>query len=136
VEKDYDPTPTKISAEAIAALKQYQFPGNVRELENILERAFALCEDGIIYAHDLSLSPTSKAVETQAPVINEPQTNPAATDNSPEDVDSLESYLEDIEKNVIVEALEATRWNKTAAAKKLGITFRALRYRLKKLDLE
>ncbi|MBD3647333.1 MAG: sigma-54-dependent Fis family transcriptional regulator, partial [Pseudomonadales bacterium] len=48
----------------------------------------------------------------------------------------LESYLEDIEKNVIIEALEATRWNKTAAAKKLGITFRALRYRLKKLNLE
>ena len=54
----------------------------------------------------------------------------------PEDADSLESYLEDIEKNVIVEALESTKWNKTAAAKKLGITFRALRYRLKKLGLE
>jgi two-component system response regulator PilR (NtrC family) len=54
----------------------------------------------------------------------------------PEDAESLESYLEDIEKHVIVEALEATRWNKTAAAKKLGITFRALRYKLKKLNLD
>jgi two-component system response regulator PilR (NtrC family) len=54
----------------------------------------------------------------------------------PEDAESLESYLEDIERNVIVEALEATRWNKTAAAKKLGITFRALRYKLKKLNLD
>ena len=54
----------------------------------------------------------------------------------PEDADSLDAYLEDIEKSVIVDALEATRWNKTAAAKKLGITFRALRYKLKKLDLE
>ena len=54
----------------------------------------------------------------------------------PENEDSLESYLEGIEKNVIVDALETTRWNKTAAAKKLGITFRALRYRLKKLGLE
>ena len=62
---------------------------------------------------------------------------PATPSSSlPDDEDSLESYLEGIEKNVIVDALETTRWNKTAAAKKLGITFRALRYRLKKLGLE
>jgi two-component system response regulator PilR (NtrC family) len=135
VEKGYDQPATKISAEAMAALTQYHFPGNVRELENILERAFALCDDGIIYPDDLSLSTTSRvaAIPAQAAAL-EPQA--VAGSNSQEDVDSLESYLEDIEKNVIVEALEATRWNKTAAAKKLGITFRALRYRLKKLDLE
>ena len=68
----------------------------------------------------------------------EPQETVERTPGSalPEDEESLDSYLENIEKTVIVDALEATRWNKTAAAKKLGITFRALRYKLKKLGLE
>jgi two-component system response regulator PilR (NtrC family) len=109
-----------------------------------LERAFTLCEDDIIKPADLSLSPSAK-IPTQAVVNREgddevPETEidgkPTVPTSLPEDAESLESYLEDIEKNVIVEALEATRWNKTAAAKKLGITFRALRYRLKKLGLE
>jgi len=109
----------------------------------VLERAFTLCENGVIRPEDLSLSPSaetpaSAAVEeapeeAEAEESAEPQ---AAPTSLPEDAESLESYLEDIEKNVIVEALEATRWNKTAAAKRLGITFRALRYRLKKLGLE
>lgn len=137
VEKGYQPA-TKISPAAMAALKLYHFPGNVRELENILERAFALCDEGIIYPDDLSLSPALSIAEKPASDNSIAASEPTKVAGSPppEDVDSLESYLEDIEKNVIVEALEATRWNKTAAAKKLGITFRALRYRLKKLDLE
>jgi two-component system response regulator PilR (NtrC family) len=135
VEKGYNQPATEISPEAMAALQRHHFPGNVRELENILERAFALCEEGIIYPHDLSLTPAVDVAE-KAPQTTAEDTTAVSGDKSPDDVDSLESYLEDIEKNVIVEALEATRWNKTAAAKKLGITFRALRYRLKKLDLE
>jgi two-component system response regulator PilR (NtrC family) len=136
VEKGYQPL-TRISPEAMQALKLYHFPGNVRELENILERAFALCEESVIYPDDLSLSPASGVAESAlSDTAAAPETTAVAIQSPPDDVDSLESYLEDIEKNVIVEALEATRWNKTAAAKKLGITFRALRYRLKKLDLE
>jgi two-component system response regulator PilR (NtrC family) len=141
---DYDIPAPEISSDAMEAMKEYSFPGNVRELENVLERAFTLCEDDIIKPADLSLSPSAK-IPTQAVVNREgddevPETEidgkPTVPTSLPEDAESLESYLEDIEKNVIVEALEATRWNKTAAAKKLGITFRALRYRLKKLGLE
>ncbi|MFT7243114.1 MAG: two-component system response regulator PilR (NtrC family) [Candidatus Azotimanducaceae bacterium] len=167
---DYKAEVPKIEVDAMERLKTYHFPGNVRELTNILERAFTLCEDNVIRAEDLSLSPAesssapariSAVIPAPIPVPTPTPSSVAATDNGeivegtgegpseededleagvgpalPEDADNLESYLEGIEKNVIVEALEATRWNKTAAAKKLGITFRALRYRLKKLGLE
>jgi two-component system response regulator PilR (NtrC family) len=146
---DYKLDAPRISDAAMESLKSYHFPGNVRELTNILERAFTLCEDDEIRAEDLSLSPADTGQRVSAPVAassdpEEAASNEAATqaDKSntptamPDDADNLESYLEGIEKSVIVEALEATRWNKTAAAKKLGITFRALRYRLKKLGLE
>lgn len=161
---DYKSDVPEIKIDAMDRLKTYHFPGNVRELTNILERAFTLCENNVIRTEDLSLSPaeTSPRPTSSTAAIPAP-TSAFATDNGenieagmrreqepeidedleaganpalPEDADNLESYLEGIEKNVIVEALEATRWNKTAAAKKLGITFRALRYRLKKLDLE
>ena len=146
IAEGYNTKAPAISDDAMEALKKYHFPGNVRELENILERAFSLCEDDIIKTEDLSLSPAEDTIPEEADV-EDPQTTSATelpedeyvegTHSSlPENVDSLESYLEGIEKNVIVGTLEATRWNKTAAAKKLGITFRALRYRLKKLGLE
>ncbi len=137
---EYQVDRPKISQEAMAALMAYDFPGNVRELQNILERAITLCEDDSISVSDLALTTDSPAVESSSGQEStggqqeEPASGPAAA--LPEDAESLESYLEDIEKNVIIEALEATRWNKTAAAKKLGITFRALRYKLKKLNLE
>ncbi len=113
------PTPT-VSKEAISALEDYQFPGNVRELENILERAITLCEGNVIQKMDLRLS-SGIAVP------------PTATDTGKV---ALEPYLDTIEKETIIKALEHTRYNKTAAAKLLGITFRALRYRLKKLGLD
>jgi len=116
-----------LSETALQALMQYPFPGNVRELENILERTITLCESHSIGAADLHLPDTGPAV-------------PGLTTARPEGTDSgtlpLDTYMNSIEKDVLIRALEQTRYNKTAAAKKLGITFRALRYRLKKLGLE
>lgn len=147
IANDYKSDVPSIDEQAMTLLHGYHFPGNVRELTNILERAFTLCEDDVIRAQDLSLSPAevapppalaSEPEPEQA--ADTPQTEETASSEPglslPEDAENLESYLEGIEKSVIVDALEATRWNKTAAAKKLGITFRALRYRLKKLGLE
>jgi two-component system response regulator PilR (NtrC family) len=122
-------TPRTVLAEdALTAIASYSFPGNVRELENILERATALCENGRIRAEDLGLpAPDSPRAEA------EPEGTPLP---EPESGISLETYMDEIEKQAIVRALEKTRWNRTAAAKYLGITFRALRYKLKKLGLD
>jgi len=118
----------KIDDSAMRVLSEYSFPGNVRELENILERATTLCENNTVTVDDLQL-PTDVTVTTQAPVTAPPQ-----------EMDSnslpLDAYMDNIEKDALIKALEQTRYNKTAAAKQLGITFRALRYRLKKLGLE
>ena len=109
----------RLSSTARKALKTYSFPGNVRELENILERAMTLCDGDVIEESDLQL----------------PKDNLADTIPSSDDM-HLEPYLDSIERERIVAALEQTRWNKTAAAKVLGISFRALRYRLEKLGLD
>ena len=109
----------------LQALCQYDFPGNVRELENILERATTLCEDSTITLADLQL-PEGTAVTRAAPASPEVTTGAVP----------LDDYMENIEKDALIKALEQTRYNKTAAARLLGITFRALRYRLKKLGLE
>lgn len=106
---------------ALNALERYPFPGNVRELENILERAATLSENQIIHEGDLHL-PTATTSE---------RTGDSNSDGLP-----LEDFLGSIEKEAITKALEKCRWNKTAAAKELGITFRALRYRLQKLGLD
>ncbi len=110
-----------ITKAAMNALNRYSFPGNVRELENILERTLALSDRDVIDVDDLNL-----------PISSE---RPKVDDYIQDDV-SLEAYLEKIEKDVISKALEENRWNKTATAKYLGMTFRSLRYRLKKLGLE
>jgi len=141
---EYQIAKPELSNDAISSLQAYHFPGNVRELQNILERAMTLCENDVISIADLGLTSIgehstgeAKAVDPETGDEDTTDENKAAAAGSlPEDANSLESYLEDIEKNVIVETLEATRWNKTAAAKKLGITFRALRYKLKKLKLD
>jgi two-component system response regulator PilR (NtrC family) len=112
---------SELDAEAADALQTYAFPGNVRELENILERALTLCAGGVITAESLRLR-----ADTRAPA--EPGGAPAAG--------ALGAQLEDIERDAIVKALEKTRYNKTQAAKLLGISFRALRYRVKKLGIE
>lgn len=112
--------------DALQALENYSFSGNVRELENILERALTWIDGDKISAKDLMLPDLADHVVETA---SETQ-NVLAQDND------LGSQLEQQERQLITEALESTRWNKTAAAKKLGITFRALRYKLKKLNLE
>ena len=145
IAEEYEMAVPKISSDALKTLQGYNFPGNVRELENILERAITLCENDVITPDDLQLggaalepAKVEALPETQDEVAEEAATTgeDARKLSLPEDEESLDSYLENIEKNVIVEALEATRWNETAAAKNLGITFRALRYKLKKLGLE
>jgi len=115
----------RLSEAAFEALSTYPFPGNVRELENILERAMTLCDDEIIEAEDLHLNGSGKSPDAGK------NTGFAGVEQL-----GLEAYLEGIERDLILRALEKTDNNKTAAAKRLGISFRALRYRLKKLRLE
>jgi two-component system response regulator PilR (NtrC family) len=113
---------------AMLALGNYSFPGNVRELENVLERAITLCTDGTITAEHVKLRATAR------PTAEAPGAAPAAPALRGEG--ALGAQLEDIERDAIIKALEKTRYNKTAAAKLLGMSFRALRYRVKKLGIE
>ena len=117
-----------LSEDAIEKLKSYPFPGNIRELENILERAATLCDENQITANDLDLPDVKPPLTADQPDAEESSISLS--------VDQLEDYLIQKERKAIVAALEQTRWNKTAAAKLLGITFRQLRYRLQKLELE
>jgi len=108
----------ELAPDALEAIERHPLPGNVRELENILERALTLCEGSLIRVEDLHL-PTAPDDDRLAPATA-----------------GLEPYLEQLEREAIVGALEQSAHNKTAAARLLGISFRALRYRLKKLGLE
>src|ERR1017187_6731899 len=124
----------QISAVARAALQLYSFPGNVRELENILERAIALSISGVIDVQDLQLRAPSPIATVDAAAAAA-----AALAAAVGDVDAspaLGDQLEHMEREAIIKALEQTRYNKTAAAKLLGMSFRALRYRIKKLGIE
>jgi two-component system response regulator PilR (NtrC family) len=116
-----------LDAGARQALLGYAFPGNVRELENMLERAVTLCTTGTIREADLNLrsQPMSR---TDSPVDGHDAEDFTATD--------LCNQVEDVQRQAIMEALEKTRFNKTAAAKLLGLSFRQLRYRIKKLGIE
>ena len=134
--KEYECEPASLTQGAIGRLKQYDFPGNVRELENVLERAFTLCDADQIDAGDLHLGNGVQTASSPTQVIAEGEANDDGTAPVPDGEIDLENYLENIERQAIEKALEATRWNKTAAAKRLGISFRALRYRLKKLGME
>ena len=126
---DNGQSPAKLTPEALSALLAYAFPGNVRELENVLERAVALCEGNTIRSDDLRLVPAS----AKAAVSSDPDDD---DDEGDATEGGLDSYISNLEREAIMKALQETRYNKTAAAKKLGITFRALRYKLKKLGID
>jgi two-component system response regulator PilR (NtrC family) len=143
ISDDWGVEPFTLSDDAIIGLKNYSFPGNVRELQNVLERAMTLCDSKLILPEHLQLSEhladeqLSLAALEPTSVKTEPfMTSIAGLTSSQLPIDSLENYLFQIEKETILKALEETRWNRTAAAKKLGMTFRSLRYRLKKMGLD
>ncbi len=126
-----------IAPEVMARLVEYPFPGNVRELENILERALALSDGSGISLDDLRL-PSVREPQDAAQEFNGGMAarQVAVTGQQPAVPADLPDYIERMERDVIVKALEECRYNKTRAAAKLGITFRALRYKLKKLGID
>jgi len=106
----------KLSKTALQALMKYSFPGNVRELENILERATALCENNEILVGDLQIPDNDAATDISQP--------------------SLGTMTDNMEKEQITQTLEENRWNQSATARVLGVTLRQLRYKIEKLDLK
>jgi len=127
--------PLPLTPLAISALKQYHFPGNVRELENIMERALTLCEGGEIEVTDLRLPANAASPATAIEDVDGPRLTSFATPDYTGE-HSLEEHLAQVERAAIEKALRDTHQNKTAAARELGITFRALRYKLEKLGIE
>ena len=139
---------TDISKSALTQLKEYHFPGNVRELENILERACALCSNQSIEINDLQFNgsqpPSSytnkKIVQNELVKIKHTEHNTGTDKLLPNSYNyetmKIDDYLSSIEKSIILDCLDKNRWNRTSTAKILGITFRSLRYRMKKLGID
>ena len=136
--------PPVLSGEAVEALRAYPFPGNVRELENILERSLALADGDTIGVEDLSLPRNAPPAVAPAAAGNGPTASvspaagidPRTLDPRDTATSALPSYIEEIERAAIQHALQENRYNKTRTAAALGITFRALRYKLKKLGID
>lgn len=121
----------ELSAETKTALRQYSFPGNVRELENILERAVTLCEGDIIQPNDLQLPQNSPVPNQQKNVVETSTEVPYSYSPKP----TINTH-DNSERSRVLQALEQTRWNRTKAAELLGMTFRQLRYRIQKYSLD
>ncbi len=118
--------PARLSGPAVDALLQYDFPGNIRELENILERATALSGATEIGPDDLGIDP----ITSEADGLDDSRREAAGLPSMP-----LPDYLDHVEREAITQALARTGFNRTAAAKLLGLTFRALRYRMQRLSI-
>jgi two-component system response regulator PilR (NtrC family) len=123
----------QITDDAMEKLLSYSYPGNVRELENILERAVTLCSEDRIEPEDIQLKQGQLLADLPELAGRLGVGSAGADDSGP---DGLEGQLEHIQREAIVRALEQTRYNKTKAAELLGMTFRQLRYRVKKLGIE
>ncbi len=140
--KDWQLEPMQISAAAKDYLLQGQYDGNVRELRNVIERAVTLCEDNTIQVEHIQGLPcstnhvTNDVVATAQPQQTTNNTTPQPSGKAALPKEGLEEYLANIEKQLLVQALDSTHWNRTLAAKKLGMSFRSLRYRLKKFALD
>jgi two-component system response regulator PilR (NtrC family) len=123
--------PIRLSPAARDELAAYEFPGNVRELENVLERASTLCDNNTIQPDDLQL-PVAEMTAHAAP----PLTLPTKAKGDAEMLPAWNPVDEEAERDLILRALEQTRWNRTKAAEVLGMSFRQLRYRIQKYGLD
>ncbi len=120
--KQWEEPPKKPNPETMELLKGHTFSGNVRELVNILQRAVTLCDGEIIEPDDLQLDAPAMPEEESLPDRDEDQ--------------SLDDYIDNVERQILEKALRDSKYNKTQAAHRLGITFRSLRYKLKKFGID
>ena len=126
--------PHTLEPSAIELLCRYDFPGNIRELENIIERALALADNQRISADDLNISPEINPETSTGGHLDNTVRNPASSQSQQDSTNP--PSLQDSERLAIKQALEQTRWNQAAAARLLGLSARQLRYRIKKLQIE